>query len=194
VKEVPAGVVPACLAGFVFSLYFSEYCALSMCCVVLVFVFSGLKGYVPIPLAIGREELTWIFYTMLLLVTLVPFRYPDRQMLAAYLLVVLFGLLLDHPVFVALGWLGVFMGTGSLLILIVTWSPHHSDTGFVPLIVFSIASLGCFTLGFHMPTLKRYASLGGKLLRASLHRRRPGTREACGDTMTSGLLSTNASN
>jgi hypothetical protein len=182
-------VVPACFAGFVFSLYFSEYFAISFCCVVMVLALSGLWGYVPIPLAIGREELTWIFYTILLLATLVPFRYPDRQMLAVFLLVVLFGLVLDHPVFDALGWLGAFLGIGSLLTLIVTWSPHHSDTGLVPLIVFSIASLGCFTLGAYMPRLKRYGTLGVKLLRASWHRCQPGPREASGDTMTTGLLS-----
>jgi hypothetical protein len=114
-----------------------------------------------------------------------------KSALVDFLLVVLFGVVLDHPVFVALGWLGAFMGIGSLLILMVTWSPHHSDTGLVPLIMFSIASLGCFTLRVHMAKLTRYGTLGVELLRASLHRCRPGPREASGDKMTTGLLSAN---
>jgi hypothetical protein len=155
VKNLSAGVVPACAAASFLLARTNNDLGIALCSVAAAAAFLGLLGCVPIPL--GREKLVWGLYTMLAAIASMIFAgrfymyydglYNFERALFTISIATIIGFILNHPVLYIFGWVGgmwaVFCG------FFLLFTPQHHQ-GLFAICLGIIMGSGCVTVGFNL--------------------------------------------
>lgn len=152
VRRMPAGVVPACVAGFMLLVLIKEDLALGLGCMAIGAAIIALLGLMPTSLSVGREELVWILYTMSTSVFVLTVN-RQYQFLLAVVPCAIVGILLDHPVLCLAGWIG---GVCSACFGVFNLFLHRYEAGLIFLCVGIFGGPGVVTVGYNLAKYRAY--------------------------------------
>jgi hypothetical protein len=154
-KNLSAGVVPACVAiSFLLSRINNEF-SIALCSMAAGAAFLALLGFLPIPLS--REKLVWGLYTMLASIAGMIYSgrfymfydnmYNFERALLTIAIASLVGFILNHPVLYIFGWVGGIWAVFCGVFLLFTPERHE---GLFAISLGIIMGSGCVTVGFNL--------------------------------------------
>jgi hypothetical protein len=154
-KNLSAGVVPACVAiSFLLSRINNDL-SIALCSMAAGAAFLAILGFLPIPL--GREMLVWGLYAMLASIAGMIYSgrfydyyenmYNFERALLTISIASLIGFILNHPVLYIFGWVGGIWAVFCGIFLLFTPERHE---GFFAICLGIIMGSGCVTIGFNL--------------------------------------------
>jgi hypothetical protein len=155
VKNLSAGVVPACTATFFLLSRINNDLGIALCSMSAGAAFLALLGFLPIPLC--REKLIWGLYTMLAAIAGMVYSgrfymyydnmYNFERALLTISIASLIGFILNHPVLYIFGWVGGIWAVFCGVFLLFTPARHE---GIFAISLGIIMGSGCVTVGFNL--------------------------------------------
>lgn len=155
VKNLSAGVVPACIAFSFLLSRINNDLSIALCAMAAGAAFIALLGFLPIPLS--REKLVWGLYTMLAAIAGMIYSgrfymyydnmYNFERALLTIAIASLIGFILNHPVLYIFGWVGGIWAVFCGVFLLFTPVRHG---GLFAISLGVIMGSGCVTVGFNL--------------------------------------------
>jgi hypothetical protein len=189
IQGIPAGMVP--LTSFFITVLSSVSYRLGFLCGIMgaIAAAASLVGR-SLPARMNREMVLWTLYTILICL-LFPLDYLSWTLLLpseyryfasnhgftaiALVLLVVIGLVLNHPVLQVMGWVSAM---GTVVITISSFVTPNSDDIFLVIPIGIVISCGLVSAGYHLTRYRAYIIWYSRRLWRALNELSPGRRAA----------------